>query len=324
MLDEGLLKQLKKITTEEQAILDGQADVEKSLYTASDEFVVDSRKMLEKGKLIDIRPHTRFVHFPRHRHNYIEIIYMCTGESTHIINDSTRLTLRQGELLFLNQHAFQEILPSGVDDVAVNFMVLPEFFDTIFPVAEDDSALRDFLFGTLRGAAAGAGYLHFQVADVLPIQNIMENLIWSLMNRQSNKRRINQTTMALLFLQLQNHTDKLNKSDPDQYAQNLMFTALRYIEENYKSATLSELSAQLKQPDYYVSRFIRTFAGQTFKELLQTKRLNQACFLLATTRLSVEDIIAAVGYDNGSYFHRIFKARYQTTPSRYRAEHGGV
>ena len=36
------------------------------------------------------------------------------------------------------------------------------------------------------------------------------------------------------------------------------------------------------------------------------------------TELAVEDIIAAVGYDNNSYFHRIFKERYSMTPKKYR------
>ena len=74
-----LLEKLKPISKEEQAILDGSKDVQKDLYTSRADFVVDSGKMLEKGKLIDIRLHTRFIHFPVHRHNYVEIIYMCSG-----------------------------------------------------------------------------------------------------------------------------------------------------------------------------------------------------------------------------------------------------
>ena len=42
------------------------------------------------------------------------------------------MVLQEGDLLFLNQNAVQEILPAGKDDIAVNFIVLPEFFDTAF------------------------------------------------------------------------------------------------------------------------------------------------------------------------------------------------
>ena len=38
----------------------------------------------------------------------------------------------------------------------------------------------------------------------------------------------------------------------------------------------------------------------------------------AETGLSVEEIALAVGYENKSYFHRIFSARYGTSPKKYR------
>ncbi len=71
-MNQELLARLRQITDEERAILAGDATVRRSLYTTRHEFVVDSARLLEKGKLIEIRPHTRFVHFPRHRHNYVQ------------------------------------------------------------------------------------------------------------------------------------------------------------------------------------------------------------------------------------------------------------
>ena len=317
-MNSDLLNSLRVITPEEQKILDGNVDVEKSLYSTTKDFVIDSGKMLERGKLIDLRPNTRFVHFPKHRHNYVEIVYMCSGTTTHIINDQTTITLKQGELLFLNQNASQEILPAGEDDIAINFIILPEFFDMSFSMMKDENVLRDFLVGSLRKDFRMGDYLHFQVTDILPIQNLMENMIWSLLNKQPNRRYINQTTMGLLFLQLINCTDRISQNNPAQYEQNLVFTCLKYIEENYKTASLTELAKITSLPVYQLSRLIKQYSHFTFTELLQQKRLNQAAFLLSTTKLPVEHIIAAVGYDNTSYFHKIFRKHFLTTPRSYR------
>lgn len=317
-MNQELLDQLRVISAEEQAILDGNSNVQKNLYTSKSEFIIDSQKMLEKGKLIDIRPHTRFVHFPKHRHNYVEIIYMCSGSTTHIINGKTTVNLETGELLFLNQNVTQEILPAGVDDVAVNFIVLPEFFDTAFAMMHGKNALHDFLIGSLRQERGMVDFLHFQVRDILPIQNLVENMIYSLVSKQINSRSINQTTMGLLFLHLQNYSDLINKNDPGQLEPNLVFTILKYIEENYKTGSLEELSEITGQQTYYLSKLIKKRSGSTFKELLQNKRLSQATFLLTTTMLPVEDIIALTGYDNTSYFHRIFREQYHMTPKAYR------
>ena len=106
MINEALLKELKKITKEEQQILDGRQGIEKEIYMStasfSEENIIDAGKLLDAGKLIQVRPHTRFVHFPKHTHNYIEVIYMCSGHTHHVI-DGEDVILREGELLFLNQ-----------------------------------------------------------------------------------------------------------------------------------------------------------------------------------------------------------------------------
>lgn len=321
MMDDSLMSMLMQITEEEQKILKGITGVEKELYTETKDFTIDSKKMLTRGRLMDIRAHTRFIHFPKHKHNYIEIIYMCSGETTHIINDSKKITLKVGDLLFLNQHAYHEIFPAKQEDIAVNFIVLQEFFDKAFHMIEKDNPIGNFLINSLRKDGTEVQYLHFKVSKILPVQNLIENMIWSIVNQQNNKSYINQITMGLLFLQLLNHTDTIDYHAHHQHDSALVMDCLHYIENNYKNGTLTELAQLLHQSVYTLSRLIKENTGSTFKELLQQKRFNQATQLLCETRLSVSDIISAVGYDNTSYFYRIFKERYELTPNQYRKKY---
>lgn len=315
-----LLNELSQITPEEHEILSGRHDIDKQLYTEKEEMIIDCKKLLKHGKLIEIRTHTRFVHFPVHTHNYIEVIYMCSGSTTHII-DGKKVVLQTGDLLFLNQNVKQEVFPADAGDIAVNFIILPEFFDTVFTMlGEEENLLRDFLVGCLCERDAQIHYLHFQVADVLPIQNLVENLIWSLKNDSSNKRHINQVTMGLLFLQLLNYTDQMYASS-HSFEEKLILHVLHYIDEHYKDASLTELAKELGYDVYWLSRTIKKYTGQTYKALLQTKRFNQALYLLQHTTLSVNDIILATGYDNTSYFYRTFKRRFNLSPSDYRKLH---
>ena len=316
-MNQEMLRRLSVITEEEREILNGRREIDRTRYTEGRELVIDSRKMLESGKMIRIRPHTRFVRFPRHKHNYIEVIYMCQGQTTHFI-DGEQVVLKEGELLFLNQHATQEICPAGEQDIAVNFIILPEFFDTAFEMmGEEENLLRDFLVGCLCNDPRYASYLHFKVADVLPVQNLVENMVWTLLNDQPNKRSINQITMGLLFLQLMHYTDKISHSS-ESFEQKLIFQVLKYIDENYKDGELTKLASLLGYDIYWLSRMIKRLTGRTYKELLQIKRINQAAFLLLNRRLPVTDISCAVGYDNTSYFHRLFRQRYQMSPKEYR------
>ncbi len=315
-----MLKRLSRVTEEEQAILDGRTEIDRGRYTDQKDMVVDCEKLLEKGRLIQIRPHTRFAYFPKHRHNYIEVIYMCTGSTTHII-DGREVILRTGELLFLNQNATQEILPAGHTDIAVNFIVLPQFFDRVFDLlGEENNQFRQFLIECLLGEGKRYGsFLHFRVADILPVQNLMENMLWSILENQPDKRSVNQLTMGLLFQHLLHYTDRIDQEErPGE--QDLMFTVLRYIEEHYQEASLAELAAAMNYDLPWLSRRIKQVCGKNFKELLQNKRLNRAEFLLRTTRIPVAEISEKVGYDNTSYFYRIFRGRFGVSPREYRVE----
>jgi AraC-like DNA-binding protein/quercetin dioxygenase-like cupin family protein len=312
-----LLRELSVITQEEQRLLDGRREIDRQLYTEQKSMVIDSRKLLQKGKLIEVRPHTRFVHFPPHTHNYVEVIYMCQGTTTHLVNGN-RVVLEQGDLLFLNQNAIQEIEPAGENDIAVNFIVLPEFFTTAFSmVGTEDNRLKDFLVGALCGRDEETSYLYFHVADVLPVQNLIENMVWTIFYNTSNKRSCNQITMGLLFLQLLNHMDKMEAGSRSYETQTLA-NVLTYIEDHYKEGKLSELAEEMKVNVYWLSREIKKLSGKTFTDLLQERKMKQALYLLTNSVLPVSDIIEAIGYDNTSYFYHSFKARYGVSPREYR------
>ena len=192
---------LEPVTPEEQKILNGAKEIEKELYTSGKAFIVDSKKMLGKGKLIDIRPHTRFTPFPAHTHNYVEIMYMCRGSTHHVINGGIQVTLEQGDLLMLNQRSSHEILPASRSDIGVNFIILPEFLDGALRMLGPETMLYGFFISALYRDDGSGGFLHFKVADVLPVQNLVENLVWSIVHRQPHDQQINQTTVGLLFLQ---------------------------------------------------------------------------------------------------------------------------
>lgn len=317
-----LLKLLEPVTEEEREILDGEGKVRQGLYTSRKHFTVESEKLLQQGKLISVRTHTRFVHFPKHDHNYVEVFYVCQGSVTHRI-DGEEVTVRQGELLFLNQYISHEILPAGREDLAINLIVLPEFFDTAFSMIEKNNVLADFLADSLKERNGASRYLYFQVADNMQIQNLMENLIDSLLHKQGNEDQINQHTMGLLFLHLMNAARSLKESTPNQYRNMMMMTTLKYIEENYRDGSLTELCDMLNQTISGLSRMIRRCTGHTYKELLQRRRFRKAVELLVETELPVNDIVTAVGYENNSYFYRKFRERYQMTPNDYREKYRG-
>ena len=152
----------------------------------------------------------------------------------------------------------------------------------------------------------------------LQIQNLLENMIYSLVTGKGENNRINQTTMGLIFLYLVDSVQYVEMRVPNQYENMISMTTLDYIEQKYKTATLTELCELLHLPMHVLSKMIKKTTGFNFKDLLQRKRLNKSVELMCDTDLAISDIIAAVGYENNSYFHRVFKERYHMTPRAFR------
>ena len=309
-----ILRRLSAVSGEEREILDGRSHIDRSIYMDGSRDVISGEKLLEKGKLIAIRPHTRFIAFPEHTHDYVEMVYMCRGETRHTVNGNA-IILRQGELLMLGQNAHQSIEAAGEQDIAVNFIVRPAFFSGTLPfLGEEETPLRRFVVSCLTGENE-AGYLLFHVAELLPVQNLIENLLFTLLEDTPNKRGILQMTMGLLFAQLVNHTEALQFETQEQ---NAVISVLRYLEENYRDGSLTEIAGRLHYELPSLSRLIRQKTGKNYTELLQEKRLSQAAWLLRNTGKNVDGIANAVGYENLSYFHRLFAARYGLSPKKYR------
>ena len=314
-MNEDILNHLCRITEEERSILDGRTTIDRDLYMQGQGNTINAKKLLAAGKLITVRPHTRFIHFPEHTHDYVEMVYMCCGEMTHIVSGK-QIRLGAGDILLLSQSATHEVCCAEEKDVAVNFIVLPDFFETSLSViGEEETPLRRFLVDCLCGQNTGPGFLLFHVSGVVPIQNLVENLLWTLIQETPNKRKVSQMTMALLFLQLLGHTDMLLTDDLEDAA---VIRVLRYVETNYREGSFAEIAGQLHYDPSWLSREIKRRTGKTYTQIVQEKRLAQAAFLLRNTNRNVADISAAVGYENISYFHRIFSSAYGRSPKHYR------
>lgn len=312
-----IIECLQKITLEEQSILDGRASIDRNIYMQGQGNIINSQKILEAGKLITLRTHTRFIHFPPHTHDYVEVVYMCTGQTVHIVNGS-QIILCQGELLFMNQSATHEICRAEASDIAVNFIVLPDFFHTVLNLmGEEETPLRRFLIDCLCGQPTTGGFLHFKVAQIPSVQNLIENLLFILLQDTPRKRKMSQMTMALLFVELMGHMETLDTSDTEQAT---VFKVLSYVETHYAQGSLTELAQKLHFDLHALSREIKQKTGKTYTQLVQEKRLAQAAFLLKNTDRNVDDIANAVGYENMGYFHRIFKEAFDMSPRNYRLQ----
>ena len=93
---------------------------------------------------------------------------------------------------------------------------------------------------------------------------------------------------------------------------------MNYIQQNYPSVTMDDLSKVFFLSKPYLSKYIKENTGKTFQELVMNARMKKACNLLKSNNNSVEVIAEKVGYPNVEHFNRLFKRIYNMTPMEYR------
>lgn len=97
--------------------------------------------------------------------------------------------------------------------------------------------------------------------------------------------------------------------------------SLNYIKENYtREIDLDSVAnAVFVNPQYFSKVFKKTL-GISFSEYVNRLRINHACNLLITTDWPINNISIEAGFNNVSYFNRVFKQLMNITPYRYREE----
>ena len=84
--------------------------------------------------------------------------------------------------------------------------------------------------------------------------------------------------------------------------------------------TVSDLSRAFCMSERTLSRHIRKATGKSTLALVHSVKLRRARTLLETSRMSVEQIAAAVGYRDATALRRLMRKIFGTTPSHYRAD----
>lgn len=95
--------------------------------------------------------------------------------------------------------------------------------------------------------------------------------------------------------------------------------AIKYINQNYTSKiSLQDIEDNLGVNQSYFSTLFRQETGKTFVEYTHQLKMQYACFLLENTNLSIQEISEAIGFDDQSYFTKVFKKQKDITPKKWR------
>lgn len=319
MLDINILEKLVYFTDEEIDNLNGKNIIDKSIYTSQQSNVIDYEKLISTNQEISVRKHARFCKYPKHRHNYIELMYVYGGEITHIIDDK-EIKLYEGDLLLLNQNIEHEVKYTNENDIIFNFIIKPDFLEFLSTMIDQKNFVSSFIFDALYSFDNDGEYLVFKTQNNNLVRNYIEAIITNIYEPKLNNHLELKLLVGILLAELMDHPEAIESYSFNTHEKLIMSSILKYVTISYQEGSLSQLSKEINIPDYKICKILKKTAGKTFKQLIQDERLKVCTKLLLTTTLSVTDIMYEVGYENITYFYNIFKKAYGVTPHEYRMQ----
>lgn len=312
-----LIDMLSPESEEERSLLEG-AEIDRQRYSSGEEFVINGAR-LGRGDGIGVRTHTRYTDFPRHRHNYVEMMIVLDGSITHDFG-SEKVALSAGEILIMNKHVSHSVMRAEKQDLGVNVIMSDAFVGAVAP--ELAGTVFSALFNENSRADGTPVYLVLSSAKEKKHGNLVENLLFEL-TRESGSRKIMEKTVALLLLCLSEDDSLIIGGSSQRSREDKRIIKIKsYVKNNYRCPSLVELSKKTYLSVPYLSKFIKERLGMSFVELVREERLSRAMDLILNTGMPIGEIIRAVGYENESYFHRVFRERYGSTPLSVRKANG--
>lgn len=312
MLDVQVHDKLIAFTDKELELLERRPDFEHK-------FEKRVKRKFFQDKNIYIEKQCRFIDIPMHSHEYIEVVYVYQGKMRQTVNGKV-IEQNQGEILLLNQFAKHKVEAAGEEDIIVNFIIEPEFFGRLISLFDSDNLITEFILASINSINRHGEHIHFKVGDNPKLQESVLKIINEIYSEHSLKQIRVHFLVGLLLTDLLSNMESSDYYVSVNHNESLAIAVVKYINDNYQTASLKEISATLKQPNYAVSRLLKKFSGKTFSDLLLEKRLERATYLLKYTDYAIIDIINMTGYENASHFYKVFKDKYNVSVKEFRDE----
>lgn len=290
--------------------------------------VYSEEEWFQKGENILVCKHARYSPVSIHTHSFIEISYLLTGSCEETVyypsGETEHLTLRQGDL-FIIPPKLRHSVAVFDDSILINILIRTSIMkDTLTGlIAGNQSLFRFFLYTLYENE--NPNYLLFQTDQDEDIIDAVLRMAAEFLHPDSYSQQSLLFLTGTLFTNLQRtYSDRIQFSQMTSAGITYVPQILNYIQQHYQTVTVEELSRHFAVSTSWISRVFHKNAKMTIADAIQQIRVQKACELLRSTSLSVQAIAEQVGYQDVTYFIRMFKKHQQITPLRYRKSYSVV
>lgn len=278
-----------------------------------------------QGKIIPIssdtpiylKKNSRFRTVEEHRHNFIEIGYIYSGNVKEVIAGKS-FEFHQGQMILIDRNTPHSIGYTEENDILVSILAPVKYCQSALNRIQTDNLLLRFFLNALNDENKGVNYLIFNAEKQDRIQEMILEMIYEQIYPSQNRNEIMESLFQTVILLVMSTIDtepviqNLNRSSA------LAVRAVTYIDQHYKDCSLQSAADHLGLSAAYLSTLLKKEIGKNFRDIVAEKRLRDAVEMLRTTDIPVSVIAETAGYLNLTHFYSKFKEQYGVKPAEYR------
>ena len=280
-------------------------------------FTSESWVWEDSAKDIYIHKHPRYMPEWDFTHEFYELVFACYGSfDLHISGHS--IPMQPGFVCLIPPDTHHHISIFN-NSIALNTKIRKSTFHTAFsPLLTGNDILARFFLNTMY-IGDYRDYILFKCSGDEKLTELFSEVYLEHYNQEKYYPKITNSLLSIIFSYLmRHHEESLETARTGQRRMRKIEAILGYIETNFRSVSLKELSKEFYFSEQYLSKYIRDNTGKTFQDIVLSIRLENARRLLETSNLSIGKISEACGYASAEHFTRQFKRQYGRSPTGYR------
>lgn len=266
--------------------------------------------------------HLPFMNHTQHCHDYFEITYLYHGSCTMLF-ENQRFQLSEGELCIIPPMSPHN-QPIEKDAIALGIVVRKTTFNSIFG---DLLTHKDLLSTFFRNSLYESNQTNYLIlkTELLPqLRDIIHQLAYECSVHGPYANTISVSLFNLFLAHtLRRYRDNITIYRIDDLARRHQDfpMILQYIQQNYKTVTLSSLAEVFHYSEAHICRLIQKNLNQNFTAVVRKLKMVRARDYVENTSLKVSEITDLVGYESVDHLSRTFKKTYGVAPLEYRKRH---
>jgi len=271
---------------------------------------------------------------PLHSHEFIEIAFVVEGSATHVFkaprSRQFECPVSKGDIFIINpgeEHTYKISSDERIE--VINLLFYSNIIDWNLIKDSEDSELMDFFYVQpfLPEEVRFGNILKLNKGEAALIRQMVENLEIEYNSRRANYKLLIKLIMTQLIVVLSRKFTEQKKIASAIGAANMhkvdnIHRILGYLERHYsEDITLEQLAKISISSERQITRVFKHITGDTIFSYLHKLRIEKAKNLLLQTDNKISDICMQVGFNDISFFNRVFKKTVGVSPKSYRSTH---